>query len=1563
MRRILLAFLFLSAFFSASAQTTQTPQPGLYEFGSFDTRGVDTINRGNLNVHMTVPIVNKPGRGGTNFNFALNYDGLVWSPTKSALGINTWEPAPNWGWTTESTAEFGYITYNKTSVQCKYSTNISEIFTIENLEYHDQQGRIHGFPYSYTSSCPPTTDTFPATTGTYNVRDNSGYTIYRNGSAFTVFSRTGEQFDVVAVQTFSGNPPLSGVPTSGSYVDTNGNVITASSTGVFTDTLGTTALTAAGTISTTAASSVTYTYTDTTGTARAVTVNYSIYSVATNFGVSGVAEYADTSVPLISSIVYPDGTQYSFTYEATPGGSGTVTGRVASITQPAGGVISYAYTGGSNGVEADGSPSGITRTTSDGSTSYVRSGVSTTASTTTYTDASSNVSVFNFLESSLGYTYETSRSLYAGAATGTPLQSITTCYVSGCGTESVEAPINYLITITTQNGVTVGSDSKQYSNGLLVSDNNGFITETTAYQTFTGPNSIPFYKVSSVTDTAGSTQIAQTSYSYDQTTPKATSGLPQHVAVTTSRGNLTTISPWLNTTNSVFGATTNAYYDTGSLLTSTNPNGMSTYGYDATGSYTTALTPPTPSSGVSLPSAATYDSNTGLPLTGTDPNNAQVVYKSYDLLLRPTEVDSLDSSGNMVGRTYYSYSANQTGVQTDQSASTYADTETLYDGYGRVSRIAVLNGQSTNQFYQQDNCYDVNGRLQFQSYPYQGAGWSTAKVCSGGGDTYAYDALGRVTTITHADNTTINYSYTGRATQKIDENSVTRITQVDSLGRPTIVCEVTSTALPSSGSPAGCGTDITATGYATNYTYNLPNLTTTITQGVQTRVFQKDSLGRTISVKEPESGTTSYSYAYNSTGLVVTRTRPTANQTSSTVLTTTTTQYDSVGRVLNISYSDGTSPRRFSYDASLGWPTLTQTNLKGRLAGAVGVVNSAGTATAGTIYSYDSLGRTTAMDECLPSGCGNTTYDRVLNYSYDWQGNMLSSTDGAGVTTSYNLYTPAGEVGSITNNMTGHYHPTTLTFESAYGPNGLTTVRFGSGLSQYNQYTSLGKINGSWVCDGYPSQGCDYQGGVSVYGFVTNWRGSNLTTYDDLGGYGNANTYDAFNRLATASFSLGATTFSYSYDRWGNRLAQSAPQGGPDPSYTVNTANNQITTFSYDALGNVLNDGFHSYLYDAENNVIKVDGGSTAVYTYDALNKRVRIDQTSGSQEFLFNVNGQRVSIWNPANETQVQGQFYWGSTPLAFYTTASGQTYFQHQDWLGTERTRTTSDGAVAGTFTSLPFGDNYTVASGTDADAYHFATLDQDSTSSTSHAPFRQYSSTAGRWMSPDSYYGSYDLSNPQSMNRYAYADNSPTSFLDPTGLDPCPPGFHQLVDFGSGLHSHFYGCAPNQDPVFASGGNGGGGGSAGGNGGASSGCPPNCGFTLTVTSNLNAPNNGINKQAYNTCLNNFNQTGVGKVTNFFSLASPLLGPERLHSTIEDVGGSALKYGAYTGLRYLENNSTQVVTALGSGVVADIMHFAVADVVAPVAAVSTALQVGVHAGCAAYSTPSLQPYLPPTF
>ncbi len=84
----------------------------------------------------------------------------------------------------------------------------------------------------------------------------------------------------------------------------------------------------------------------------------------------------------------------------------------------------------------------------------------------------------------------------------------------------------------------------------------------------------------------------------------------------------------------------------------------------------------------------------------------------------------------------------------------------------------------------------------------------------------------------------------------------------------------------------------------------------------------------------------------------------------------------------------------------------------------------------------------------------------------------------------------------------------------------------------------------------------------------------------------------------------------------------------------------------------------------------------------------------------------------------------------IATYTSA-GDTLFTHSDWLGTERMRTNAFGAVNGSYSSLAFGD---ALSSVGTSPLHFTGQMRDSETGLDEFPARYYSSTQGRWLSPD-------------------------------------------------------------------------------------------------------------------------------------------------------------------------------------------------------------------------------------
>jgi RHS repeat-associated protein len=1081
--------------FLASLSSAQTDQTGVPAFSSETGGQWDIVNVGNLNVHLAVPITSRPGRG-PKFRYGISFDSTVYTLTGTAPGTGAW--LLSFGWT-------GIGGGTGTPLEIEHS--IVGSLLLARSKQVTCTGGGSGFEDHYIAYFDPSRTAHPLTTevvantcdgsgGTSGASDSSGYSVTVVGGSgnselnerATVTSRNG------TVMTF----PALGVVTSGNTValtDANGNQITFDGTTI-TDTLGTTPLTASGNFP----NPFTYQFPSPQSGTSTITVSYvnPAPAIQTAFNCPAVPPFLpplEESIPagqepLVDTITLQNGSTYHFTYEPTPGNPSATTGRLASVTLPTGATISYSYPGPNNGINcADGTTMNLTRTTSDGTWTYNRT-VSGKLGTTTITDPQGNQTVVTFQGG-----LETQRQVFQGSTSGALLQTTFTCYNGAkpnCNNTAVSLPMTEVSRFVQLAG---GKENEQ---DIFYDRNTGVVMEVDEYDfgnsqpgallrktvyTYASLGNGISDRAASVTicspggsdascggaGTSGGTRIAQTLFNYDEPNSlMATSGLTQHVAISGSRGNMTSTHRWVNTTNSTVN-TVNTFDDAGNVLATTDPGGHKTSFTYGTGSCNGAFVTQTAMPDTHSPNlahhnaSATYDCNTGLRATSID-QQANVTRFSYDNMLRSTEIDYPDG-----GQTLTSYpDMNRAIVQSkiDGSRSNYS--ATLIDGYGRVSRKISKSDEAT-PYDQQDFCYDSNGRLGFKSYPYQGNGFSTPQVCSGAGDTFAYDALGRNTTVTHSDGSAKTTTYTGLAVRVVDEgngnSTVTRIQQRNALGQMVGVCEVSNaTLLGNGGTPASCGLDITGTGFLTSYSYDTLGNLISVNQGaLANRVYAYDSLSRMNSETTPEAGTVSYTYDADS--LRKTRVRPAPNQTDRTKTFTTTYSYDELHRETGRTYSSSdpvnnpvnTPSRTLNYDEINVWNTPLS-NTIGRLS-SEWVTSAPGSTTlaAEQIFSYDAMGRPLLNVQCTPNTCNATPFAPYgLAYQYDLLGNVVSASNGVGVTFT-NSYNIAGRLTQITSSIADANHPQILFTAAHYSPSTVTDL-LGDGVAETVNFSTRGQL-------------------------------------------------------------------------------------------------------------------------------------------------------------------------------------------------------------------------------------------------------------------------------------------------------------------------------------------------------------------------------------------------------------------------------------------------------------------------------------------------------------------------
>ncbi len=289
-------------------------------------------------------------------------------------------------------------------------------------------------------------------------------------------------------------------------------------------------------------------------------------------------------------------------------------------------------------------------------------------------------------------------------------------------------------------------------------------------------------------------------------------------------------------------------------------------------------------------------------------------------------------------------------------------------------------------------------------------------------------------------------------------------------------------------------------------------------------------------------------------------------------------------------------------------------------------------------------------------------------------------------------------------------------------------------------------------------------GGVVITGFEY--------TYDDLSriveekhldkNWKLCYTYDSLNRVIKRTVkNLSNAVLSeetYSYDAAGNMT------DAPDSCFAYDT-NNRLTTFncncvSYDADGNMRNNGALSFNYDSANRLTSA-GGHT--YTYNAEDVRIKNLCSDATTTYTYDTNC-KLSRMLQKTTNGITTKYVYGLGLIGEEKQGCFKTY--HFDCRGSTVAITDANGNITDTFAYDTYG-NLTSRTGTSFVIFGYNGRDGVVTDKNGliYMRARYYLPEMRRFINADIIPGK--ISNAVTLNRFAYANGNPVSFVDPFGL----------------------------------------------------------------------------------------------------------------------------------------------------------------------------------------------------
>ncbi|MFN4329270.1 MAG: RHS repeat domain-containing protein [Limnobacter sp.] len=796
-----------------------------------------------------------------------------------------------------------------------------------------------------------------------------------------------------------------------------------------------------------------------------------------------------------------------------------------------------------------------------------------------------------------------------------------------------------------------------------------------------------------------------------------------------------------------------------------------------------------------------FDNRFGTLVKQTGPNNLTTTwaYDTFGRKVRETRADGTKTyweyvlcsaavagvcPSNVQGAVPYYYVRTGDLSSSDQPIGPVK--RTFFDTFNRSIRAQtqIITGTNAWAWETQDTAYDVWGRVAKKSNTYlsdttghtaqQTVQWVFTK----------YDLADRVRwdqvedpVASNANSSGTYYrfvTYEGLNTRTTNTKGDITYTRTNVVGQLESVTDPYGKVVTYSYDATGNQISVNANGVVSTMTY--------------------DRRGRKLSMTEPHLGT--WQYRYNALGELR------LQQNAKGQLTTVA--YDKAGRQTEKKEPDLTST--WGYDTHNSQCASAPATAKGKL-------TQATTSTGyDRVHCYDALGREVSQRVAMDGNVfwSGTVYEngtgRVLRTVYPGrvQPNPAPTTNAA-PSSGYIVRNDYGTLGVIRQK---DHSTDALLWEvksiTASGRDTVSRILLGNGLIDTIQSDGWDRTNMKSV--GTSDSAADRL--AEGYSFDSE---NNLTarSWNDFGNPGSSASpvaraenfiYDKLNRVTGAYGTTGIPNKSVVYDSNGNITSKD----GRTYVYGTTSKPHQITQIT----GSVHGTSNPTYTYDANGNMLTGGGATVTWMSFDMVDT---ITQGSQSSKFLYGpehqrvkqvaaYNGQNITTWYTENfELEVnstakttQGKYYIGGRILFLDTYAVGEppllggllgqpgpvtetkvTRFMHRDHLGSVVLITGIDGQAVERYSYDVWGKRRNL-NGTDYTANGGHLLGATDEGYTGHEHLdhlglvhmngRIYDASLGRFMSADPFVA--QPNNLQNYNRYAYVNNNPLSYTDPSG-----------------------------------------------------------------------------------------------------------------------------------------------------------------------------------------------------